>query len=398
MRLSSAPRTSRLHRFPGLNFSTLKNKQMRKMKIIYWMVVLEFLMGCGQGKVSMEASEQPVENVTKKEEATSPREERDETKEVVTAPRKKKREKLEKPSDNADSVYPKEYDDPQGMERYLKIREGVYAYSKSYSGIPYQDELSRLDFFDKTGKKINEFDVRKNNPYTNEAIPNLVAENYQAYVYNSFIPKSETGGKVEYAPKQYMTFSQRPSAEQDHIPVIGYHLLGSSHEGYISDWKFTAICLDEKGNILRKFENLDIDPYEFCISENKKFFCVAYGGLRGENLTRLRNNGFRIYDIETGELVYEISVDERHSILGPGIYSKIDFGVISISGNDFSDDIGVDEIIINYKKREIYKRRFKYEETKYMFGTDENGFNMYDRDNNRRWKLDYDKDFITEKF
>ena len=300
-----------------------------------------------------------------------------------------------------DSIYPSEYEDTQGLERYLKIREGVYVYSKSYSGRSYEDELSRLDFFNEKGEKISEFDIRKNNPYNKEAIPNLVAENYQAYVYNSFVSKSESEGKTEYSPKQYMTFSQRPDAEQGHLPVIGYHLLGSSHEGFISDWKFTAVCLDEKGNILRKFEDLDIDPYEFCVSENKKFFCVAYGGLRGENLTRLRNNGFRIYEIETGELVYEVNEDSKHGIFGPSpdnLSVNHFYGSFSITGNDFSNDRSMIFNKIDFNLRLIYRKKVSYKDGKLIKGADKEGFIMNDPKTGKKWKLYYEKDFTIEKF
>lgn len=303
--------------------------------------------------------------------------------------------------DPSDSIYPREYADPWGKVFYRKMWKGVYAYSKSYSGVAWDDVISRIDFFDTLGRKINEFDVLAHNPYNKRTVPDLEDENYQEYVYRTFIPKSWSEGKPGYRPTSHYTYTQIPSSHS--MPVIGYHLLGGI-EGGVIDWKFTAICLDEKGNILRRFENLDIDPYEFCVSENKEFFCVAYGGLRGEELTRLRNNGFRIYEIETGKLVYEMEVDGKHRIAGPAAddsYENIPFGSVGIQGNDFADrdDRSKIYIRIDFNNRILYKRKLSQQEREALKGGyDKEGFIMEDPVTKKRWKLLYQKDFETEKF
>ncbi|MFQ6610745.1 MAG: hypothetical protein ACE5D7_08100 [Fidelibacterota bacterium] len=299
------------------------------------------------------------------------------------------------------SIYPKEYHDARGREAYIKMWKGVYAYLDNFSGKDYDLVVARIDFFDTLGTRINEFDVLKNNPYNKERIANLEGDNYQAYVYRAFMPKSLTSGKSEYEPRHFYSYIQMPSSHS--MPVIGYHLLGAI-DGGVTDWKFTAICLDEKGNVLRKFEDLDIDPYEFCLSENKKFFCVAYGGLRGENLTRLRNNGFRIYEVETGKMVYEMEVDEKHTISGPAAddsHENIPFGSVGIRGNDFADkdDRSKIYIRIDFNNRVLYKRKLSQQEREALKGGyDKDGFVMEDPLTKRRWKLLYREDFEIEKF
>lgn len=303
--------------------------------------------------------------------------------------------------DLADSIYPREYVEPWGREAYRKMWKGVYVYSKSYSRKEWDDVISRIDFFDTLGRKINEFDVLGHNPYNKQTVPGLEDENYQEYVYRTFIPKSYTQGSPEYKPTSHYTYIQIPSSPS--MPVVGYHLLGGI-EGGVTDWKFTAICLDERGNILRKFENLDIDPYEFCVSENKKFFAVAYGGLRGEELTRLQNNGFRIYEIETGKLVYEMEVDKKHTISRPvadDSYENIPFASVGIKGNDFADkgDKSKIYIRIDFNNRVLYKRILSQQEREALKdGYDKEGFVMKDRITKKRWKLLYREDFETEKF
>jgi hypothetical protein len=289
----------------------------------------------------------------------------------------------------ADSIYPRAYSDPWGRESYNKMWKGVYAYSKSYSGEPWDLVISRIDFHDTLGGKINDFDVVGNNPYNKRTVPNLEDENYQEHVYRSFIPKTFTEDQPEYEPSSYYTYTQMPSSQS--MPVIGYHLLGAV-EGGVTDWKFTAICFDEQGNILRKFENLDIDPYGFCVSENKKFFAVAYGGLRGEELTRLRNNGFRIYEIETGNLVYEMEVDGKHTISGPvadNSYENVPFGSLGSRGNDFADIDNKKYLVIkiDFNNRIIYRRKFLPEEKSKIVGVDAEGFFMRDPITKKRWKL-----------
>src|SRR5690606_33897573 len=93
----------------------------------------------------------------------------------------------------ADSIYPREYS-YRGKESYNKMWKGVYAYSKSYSGEEWDLVISRIDFFDTLGRKISDFDVIKNNPYNKQTVPNMEDDNYQEYVYRSFIPKTITQG------------------------------------------------------------------------------------------------------------------------------------------------------------------------------------------------------------
>ena len=299
-----------------------------------------------------------------------------------------------------DSIYPKEYHTGDGLESYRKIRKGIYVYEKSYSGKNWDLELSKLDFFDERGEKINEFDIRKNNPYNKESIPDLVKGNYQGYIYNSFTPLDSLTRKADQAPSEYYSFSQMPSGQGDHLPVLGYHLL-TMNNGTIVDWKFTAICLDKKGQVLRIFKNLNMDPYEFCLSEDKQFLCIAYGELRGENLTRLRNNGFRIYEIKTGQLVYEFNADDKHAISGPGpdnTEKGFDTGIISITGNDFSNDKTRELWFIHFADRIIYKRKFTYRESGGILERDFEGLKMLDIKTKRRWKYYFKEDFSIENF
>lgn len=295
-----------------------------------------------------------------------------------------------------DSIYPKEYHDAWGREGYYKIRKGVYVYLKSHSGREYDSELTRFDFFDIEGKIIKSYDVRASNPYNKESIPTLVRDNYESYIYDSYIPKEKTRGKPEYARKHF-TRSQMPSTLADKHAVVGYHLL-ETRNGFVVDWKFTAVCMDEKGEVLRIFKDLDIDPYEFCLSEDKKFFCVSYGGLRGENLTRLRNNGFRIYEIETGLIVYELNVDEKHTIAGPRPSSRYNTIVLSILGNDFSDDRDRDYLKISCSKREIYRRLFPYKLRNSIYNPQKDGVIIRNHITGEKAKLYYIKDFKISKF
>lgn len=297
-----------------------------------------------------------------------------------------------------DSIYPEEYIDTKGMEFYRKVMKGIYVYSKSYSGVAYNDEITRLDFFNEQGNKINEYNALTNNPYNKQSIPTLIRGNYEAYVYDSYVDKSDTEGKIEFLPTEYYTFTRISSSEG--LPIVGYNLLGLK-DNQVVDWKFTAVCFDEKGSILKVFKDLDIDANNFCVSENKKFFCVTYGGLKGEDLTQLRKSGFRIYDIVTGELVYELNVDGNHYIVGPGSDNKgkgFDTGIISISGNDFSKEEIRKIIFINFNHRILYSRLFKYDEQENILDRDFEGLKMYDAVNHRRWKLYFDKDFIASKF
>lgn len=301
---------------------------------------------------------------------------------------------LEVPSD---SVYPREYTDGNGFQSYRKMWKGVYVFSNNYSGAPWDEQISRIDFFDSLGRKLSHFDVRDHNPYLEEAVSELEEDKYQKFMFDRFIPKTVTVDKKEYEPTFHYIYTQIPSSHS--IPVVGFHRLGAI-KWAVTDWTFSAICLDEQGNILRMFTDLDIDPYEFCVSENKKFFCVAYGGLRGESLTQLRNSGFRIYEIETGDMVYEIEAGNKNDISAgcDCSFEERVFGGFNIGGNDFSDDRSGTYFMIDFDNRAIYKRMFSYDERKFIVGGDREGFHMEDPVTRRRWKLLFTEEFDVEKF
>ena len=298
--------------------------------------------------------------------------------------------------DALESDTPKEFFDDRGGKAYVKLRKGVYAYRERTPGSDSGLSVVRIDFFDDANKLIGQFNTVENNPYNKHTVPLLEDENYQGYVYRDFVPKEMTVGNSEYKPTSYYTYIQLSGKRS--MPVVGYHLLAGLDGRGVVDWKFTAICLDEKGNVLRKFEDLDIDPYTFCLSENKKFFCVAYGGLRGENLTRLRNNGFRIYEIDSGQLVYEMEMDREHTIYGPVVSSITGFVTASSTGNDFSNDLDDTFYIIDSERRRIFIKTLSYEEQKMIRGADEKGFIMKDPKTGREWKWLYEEDFAVEKF
>lgn len=352
---------------------------MMKYTKIYFLLLFGLLMSCCGARVENNEQKQTSKFIQKKPEHQSG----NHSKEM---------------KDIEDSIYPKEYTHANYHNFYKKVMKGVYVFADSPDDDPGNAELLRLDFFDEKGNKINEFDIKAHNPYTKDRIPTIKRDNYGGYVYRSYIALSESEKHGLKATEHY-TYSQMPSSEGN--PVIGYHVLGSVEGKGVVDWKFTAACMDEKGNVLREFKDLDIDAREFCMSENKEFFCVSYGGLRGENLTRLINDGFRIYEIETGEIVYEVNVDNRHTISGPypdNSLSNFPYGGIGIKGNDFSNDRSKEYINFDFNSRKIYRKKLSYETMKSISGADKEGFLMKDKKTGKKWKLYYDKDFRLEKF
>lgn len=299
----------------------------------------------------------------------------------------------------SENTYPKEYSSNNYQKIYRRMWEGVYFYKEVKSDTDNTLVEFRLDFFDTLGQKIKEYDVMGNNPYNKKTVPNLVDENYQASTYRTFIPKSYTQDKSEYQPTVYYTRIEMPASET--MPVVGYHLLGGMEEkgaSGIVDWRFTAVCFDEKGNIIRKFKDLDIDASTYCVSEDKKFFMVGYGGLRGENLTRLRNNGIRIYEIESGELVYEKEVDRKHDIGGPGLHSVPNFGGFNIAGNDFSQDKSIIMAYIDLRSRKIYTYKIPNRYEEYVNKAYVDKVIMKDIKADSTYTLYFNRDFEVENF
>lgn len=113
-------------------------------------------------------------------------------------------------------------------------------------------------------------------------------------------------------------------------------------------------------------------------------------------MTKLRNSGIRIYEIESGKLVYQFDADDRHRVSGPAPDNQIlkhYYGVFGIKGNDFSRDRSKIYNMMDFEQRIIYSKKISREERREIKGADKEGFIMNDGS-----RLDYENDFLRERF
>ena len=101
-----------------------------------------------------------------------------------------------------------------------------------------------------------------------------------------------------------------PYKEGKNFTAIAYNLLAETLDLEPVGYRGTAIILDKAGNIIRRFEHLDVDINYQIVTEDGKYFCFIYGKALTEDGNPLTNQGFRLYSVENGELLFEEEVAE----------------------------------------------------------------------------------------
>ena len=278
---------------------------MKKRQLIFWMVMGVVLVGCGQGKVTRDGSEQPLEKVAKKEGSSSLERMNEEKK--AASPKKKDK----KPSEQkTDSVYPKEYDDPKGNDKTNKNQSPQKI-------VQYGTDNARL--FPAKLKFVNgsSIDVRDINPYKN--LP------YKAYRkdpdgFEHFYDLTDMSraGQDEILKgcrinpdalrnSNYLRiFAKSPVVElSDSLVAIAYHIAYYSNEEDILGTQGITILYDNAGNEITRIEDKKDGFYDIRLSSDGKYLMQKYGTNYGEDGGGQLDTGFRFYDTETGERIYE---------------------------------------------------------------------------------------------
>lgn len=295
-------------------------------------------------------------------------------------------------------LYPEERKDPAGKEPiYRRIRMGIYVYESGIEDIDWTYVPRRIDFFDSVGTQLSSFDIEKNNPYTRNQVPTLEDENYQWIDASiAYLDRTKKGHNsvdtVAVHHRAYIQLSHRSS-----LPVVGYHLIGLNRSYQAVSWHFSAVCLDEKGNVIARLENLPIDPVDFALSEDERYFCVTYGGLRGEELTRLNKSGMQLYSLLDNRLVYSDTADELHRFAGPSIYPRINFVGFSLIGNDFNRSDEAHLIFVDSATGELFTRQFSKEERIGLREITETGILIQDKKERRKNLISFKGEFKMEK-
>jgi len=193
--------------------------------------------------------------------------------------------------------------------------------------VPYSD--FKIQFLSPaTGKIEKEFDIIANNPYNKLKYPVLRKDEINScnvYDLSGMELDDETISYLTSYRKTPMDFKPEITLVSSTISIykegknftaIAYNLLAEISGLEPVGYRGTAIIFDKMGNIVRRFEHLDVDIINQIVTEDGKYFCFIYGRALTEDGNPLTNEGFRIYSIQNGELLVEeevASANENYS-------------------------------------------------------------------------------------
>lgn len=203
------------------------------------------------------------------------------------------------------------------------LTNSLIAQDTTRTGIRYDTNEKTASIFFVNGKVWN---LAENNPYNQLDYPVLeyvyytgLCKKYQVTPDTTFresttpIEKIDTffvslehlpadeDRTVAYAQSRYHVTNSNKS-----YTAAYYILMSQNQDEDIIGMRSTIIVFDSLGNILRVFRQLDTAPIVVSVTEDGKYLGMTYGEMLDESGSFLANPGFRVYDISTGEKVFEI--------------------------------------------------------------------------------------------
>ncbi len=171
------------------------------------------------------------------------------------------------------------------------------------------EAVTAINFVNKKSNLIiSTFDVIKNNPYNSLKYP-VIGEKFKNKIYtiNKILSK-DIQYFVSNKSSKIIDFELAKASSQvvvmtsdKNYTTVSYILLVSSTEE-LMDFHTTTIILDNNGKIIKTFEHLNCRGNNAIVSQDGKFFLLSdYGDAYDGKF----NQSHRIYDIKTGQIVYE---------------------------------------------------------------------------------------------
>jgi len=283
----------------------------------------------------------------------------------------------------------------------------------SENGAPSSD--FKIQFLNPVTRKIEkEFDIIANNPYNKLKYPVLRKDEVNScnvYDLSGMELNDETISYLTSYRKKPMNFKPEitlvsstisPYKEGKNFTAIAYNLLAETLDLEPVGYRGTAIILDKAGNIIRRFEHLDVDINYQIVTEDGKYFCFIYGKALTEDGNPLTNQGFRLYSVENGELLFEEEVAEpQESFSSP---TTIDgTSLIKVVSRFFTQENGKLVYYFKYRifdpeRRIVYTKIYERNELGNLFDITNKGMVFKNPDTDKTTIELYENHFMKKSF
>lgn len=194
----------------------------------------------------------------------------------------------------------------------------VFLYKNNPDSNNNNPVLERIDFFELENRYLGSFDVRANNPYPPEKFQPFLSESYtdceSSVVDRRQYPDYDWRQEVYQYASMVMVGGYTPCGTQ----TVAYYLQAISEDLTLLGVLATFVLLDSTGKEVARFEDIeDVFFGQGILTCDHKYFCLRYGGEYATNGGRMYNDRFRIYDVESKKIIYELELPEKYHLTGP---------------------------------------------------------------------------------
>lgn len=194
----------------------------------------------------------------------------------------------------------------------------VYHYEDNANTNNMNKVLVRIDFFDDDNQLRGTYDVKANNPYTSEKYRPFLSESYmdasRSIIDRRKQPDYDWRPDVKYYASMIILNENR-SCETVGV-VFFLQMLGEDYT--LLGVTATFVMLDNHGREIARMNDIeDVFLGEGLLTCDHKYFVFRYGGNYTTEFERMYNDHLRIYDVATGEIIYEWELPQEYSIVGP---------------------------------------------------------------------------------
>lgn len=271
-----------------------------------------------------------------------------------------------------------------GKERYRirNMAKGILFYELYGDEVIYHGDtlMGRplpflIEYYDSTYcKLLHTFDIREDNPNTKDKNPSIEIEEF--YDAEIGFAKGEDSSDV----KKYWTSTGRQFFENGFVD-ISYQLQHRNKNNALIKITTDLVVLNSEGKVIFRERGLGFEANPALVTRDGRYFVVQYGALTDiqHYPNKLQNQGFRIYDLTSGEIIYE---EQAKTPLGyyHAVIEDAGSTLLKASKRDniYNDSENTVQLM-DLNKKKIFTRKFSKEEwMEVTFRWQREGWNSYE--------------------
>lgn len=243
-----------------------------------------------------------------------------------------------------------------------KLYYELFSDAVSYSPAPFMPAVSlearpipyRIEYYDAAySHLVSAFDLRADNPYTKEKMPQIEIEQFYEGEMGFGYPREEDEDVIFWTYAWPFFFDNRYTG-------ITYRLQRYTSNRALTGMTTTLAVLDTIGNEIFRLNNLKADIVPTLITRNGKYLFTYLNkeiDMQGYP-NRLDNPGIRIYNINTKEVIYEDLADSVYGYFEGPSQDQLSALVFYSKRENINDDANTTYVLLDMESKVKYERIF----------------------------------------